>query len=94
MSLVLEKHLQLGRVLMAWINYSSGVWQIREEDSGHSLCDEEEAALCLASISQLALFFVSTFSCYDGELLWAASTLCWALVICPSGSLLGAAVVM
>lgn len=64
---------------MAWISHLSGVWQIREEDSGHSLCGAEEAALCLASISQLVLFLVYTFSCYDGELLWAASTLCWAL---------------
>lgn len=79
---------------MAWISHLSGVWQIREEDSGHSLCGEEEAALCLASISQLVLFLVYTFSCSDGELLWAASTLCWALVICPSGSPLGAAAVM
>lgn len=39
------------------------------------------------------LFLVST-SYDDGELLWAAPVLCWALVICPSGSLLGAAVVM
>lgn len=79
---------------MAWISHSSGVWQIKEEDSGHFLCGEKEAALCLASSSQVALFLVYTFSCYDGKLLWTASTLCWALVIWPSGSLLGAAAVM
>lgn len=94
-SLALQKRLQPGRVLMAWINPWSGVWQIREDDSGHSLCDEEEAALCLSSISQLTLFLVSTFSYgYDGELVWAPSTLCWVLVTCPRGSLLGAAVIM
>lgn len=79
---------------MALINCSSGVWQIREEDSGCSLCDEEEAALCLASIPQLASFLLSAFSCYEGELLWATSALCWALVTCPSGSLLGPAAVI
>lgn len=72
---------------MAWIDHSSGVWQFREEDSGRCLSDEAEAA-----ISQLALFLVSALSCYAGELLWAASALCWALIIC--GSLLGAAAVM